>query len=314
MITEVDRDAREFRKRAETAADAARLEHEARVLAVARHPGVVELVGHAGTTLRLRLVDGVAPGDLTSHAVVVATTLADLHDLGVAHGAIGADHVIFDRSGAPVLCSFGRGHTGVAADGPEAVADVRALGAALLAGSDDPRQRRVLTHAARTDVAARRLAQLLASPSSPRRSNALALTLAALVVLASAAALVVSTGRHRSDRACPALDEGCQPLGATEGVVEVPAGHFRIGRPGDVVVLGRWQCHAALPALLQPATGRVWVFDSWPAGGASQPGRLVAQVPAAVSLRVDPDASGCDRLQVTRRGGAAVVVHPRALP
>jgi hypothetical protein len=161
VITAVDRATAEFHKVAESDEDAARLEQEAEVLTVARHPGVVQLLGWAGTTLRLRLVDGLAPADGAGAAVVAATTLADLHDIGVAHGALRAEHIVFDH-GAPVLCSFGRGQTGVAPGGPEAAADVRALATALLAEADDPLQRRVLARAGRGELTARRLAELLA--------------------------------------------------------------------------------------------------------------------------------------------------------
>jgi hypothetical protein len=89
---------------------------------------------------------------------------------------------------------------------------------------------------------------------------------------------------------------------------------FRIGRPGDVVVIGRWQCRAAFPAVLQPPTGRVWAFDSWAPAGASRPGRLVAEVPGARSLRVDPDASGCDRLVVVGPGGGTTLIAPGVHP
>ena len=182
MIIEIDPDGAEVRKRAEDSAEVARLGREAVVLAAARHPGVVQLLGWEGTTLRLQLVDGVA---LTSAvaagpAVAVATTLADLHEIGIVHGAITAEHILVDRHGDLILCGFGRARTGVPPGGPETAADVAALAAVLAARTEDGAQRAVLARAAapgrRRPPTARQLAQLLASPPaaggpkpSPRR-------------------------------------------------------------------------------------------------------------------------------------------------
>ena len=108
-------------KMAGTAEEAGRLEREARNLAVARHPGVVELVGvdgHGiGSILLTAHVDGptlagVGRLPLEEGAGVLAglaTTLGDLHDLGLVHGAVGPEHVIIGPGGRPVLCSLGYG-------------------------------------------------------------------------------------------------------------------------------------------------------------------------------------------------------------
>ena len=67
-----------------------------------------------------------------------------------------------------------------------------------------------------------------------------------------------------------------------EGILSTDAGRYRIGSPGDTVVLGRWDCGPiALPALLHPGTGQVWVFDRWPVDGADV-------APAAGVQRVGP--------------------------
>ena len=75
----------------------------------------------------------------------VATVLADLHDLGIVHGAIGADHILVGPEGHPVLCGFGS--SAPLEDGDPA-ADVREL-AATMAGRLGPgvpgRLSRVLT-------------------------------------------------------------------------------------------------------------------------------------------------------------------------
>src|SRR4051794_30648783 len=109
-----------FEKRAVDAEGVARLRREADVLVAARHPGVVELVGLDvdGDHAVLATVD-VGPslaeaGDLSADRVAelvaaVATTVADLHRLGLVHGAIEPAHVLLAADGRPVLCSLGRG-------------------------------------------------------------------------------------------------------------------------------------------------------------------------------------------------------------
>jgi eukaryotic-like serine/threonine-protein kinase len=111
---------------------------------------------------------------------------------------------------------------------------------------------------------------------------------------------------------CPPADRGCGPVRRPGGVLTTASGRYRFGAAGDVVVLGRWTCRAeAFPALLRPTTGQVWVFDAWAAGRARVGAHLVATIRGGRSLRVMPDAGGCDRLSVLRAGGPAVIVDPR---
>ncbi len=112
-------------KVAETADEAVRLEREAALLESARHPGVVELVGvdghGVGAILLTAHVDGptlarVGRLPLEESAgllAALASTLADLHGLGLVHGAVCPDHVIVGPGGRPVLCGFAYGgHVG----------------------------------------------------------------------------------------------------------------------------------------------------------------------------------------------------------
>jgi hypothetical protein len=108
-------------KVAGTADEAVRLEREAALLEAARHPGVVELVGvdghGVGAILLTAHVDGstlarVGRLPLEESAgllAALASTLADLHDLGLVHGAVCPDHVIVGPGGRPVLCGFAYG-------------------------------------------------------------------------------------------------------------------------------------------------------------------------------------------------------------
>ena len=151
-----------FVKTAADAGHAARLRRQGELLAIAQVPGVVRLVTREGPphdpVLVTARVDGpdLARGpqlvveEVAALVIELAGTLADLHELGVVHGAVLAEHVLLSSDGRPVLCGFGYGaRTGEppvaeaplpepavdparAAGGPLSPAsDVRALGALL---------------------------------------------------------------------------------------------------------------------------------------------------------------------------------------
>lgn len=106
-------------KEATEPSDVERLRAEAEVLRATAHPGVVTVCSFStdasAARLTLRRIDGTPaakagpqPLDVTAGwAAALATTVADLHDLGYAHGAVAADHVIIDPAGRPILCGFG---------------------------------------------------------------------------------------------------------------------------------------------------------------------------------------------------------------
>jgi hypothetical protein len=372
-----------IRKRARSGEEARRLEHEAEVLRAVAHPGVVQLLGIAGNGCVVELVlRRAGGGDLAGlrdppAAVVaglgaaLATTVADLHDLGVSHRTIQAAHVLLDNEGRPVLCSFGQ----AVRDPPGAQAeygrreDIRALAGVLsqLLPSDAPahisRVLRVAIGAGRAhrSADARWLAKQLASvpaarlpdarrgvadgpavtPSpadagtdprlgpavmaspdrsdpapraNPRPRGTVLATLCLLgVVGAVITTLVNRPGQHSPfgrPTLCPAVDAGCVPVAAPGGAFATANGRYQVGQPGDVIVLGRWRCQAvAQPAVLRPTSGVVWVFDSWPTSNQPSAGRVAARVQSARSLRVRPQLSGCDRLEVERQGLPAVTVR-----
>ena len=110
-----------FVKTAGDARHAARLLRQAELLAIAEVPGVVRLVALEGppddpvlVTVR---VDGpdlsrgpaLLVEEVAGVVVALAGTLAELHDLGVVHGAVMAEHVLLPADGRPVLCGFGYG-------------------------------------------------------------------------------------------------------------------------------------------------------------------------------------------------------------
>lgn len=133
------------RKLADTAFDRARLAAEARVLAAVPHPGVVRVLRRLGGDppdgLELEPVSGGTlaglgpqpPEVVAGLGAALSTTVADLHDLGVVHGAIRPEHVLIDEGGRPLLCGFGHA-SGPARRQDQADArrqDVRALAAML---------------------------------------------------------------------------------------------------------------------------------------------------------------------------------------
>ncbi|CAN5746321.1 hypothetical protein BH23ACT1_BH23ACT1_07900 [soil metagenome] len=106
-------------KRAAAGAGADRLRREARILEQAAHPGVVELLAagdlDGGAVLHTAFVGGgtlaeqlgaleAAKGAMV--AAALATTLADLHDRGIAHRRVTADHVLMAEADRVRLCGL----------------------------------------------------------------------------------------------------------------------------------------------------------------------------------------------------------------
>ena len=108
-------------RRATRDTERAALHREATLLGLARHPGVVEvvradpvsgeLVGElalaAPTAETLGALDG-PPDEVLRVLAAACETLADLHALGLVHGAIGPDHILVEPGQPPVLGGFAR--------------------------------------------------------------------------------------------------------------------------------------------------------------------------------------------------------------
>lgn len=137
-----------------SAEEAARLKREADLLQSARHPGVVDLVGVDGSGVGAMLltahVEGptlaaVGPLPLEEAAgllAALASTLADLHELGLVHGAVCPEHVIVGPGGRPVLCGLAYGGRAGDPAGPapavgKAFADPARAGADVLSPAFD---------------------------------------------------------------------------------------------------------------------------------------------------------------------------------
>jgi serine/threonine protein kinase len=119
--------------------DRDRRQREARTLTRLDHPGIVKIIEfidgdpvelvmeYTGTdswqrnppATRATIIDGLA---------AVASTVADLHDLGTAHLALRAEHVLVSSARRPVLCGFADAGT---ADGPNRAEDTAGLAALI---------------------------------------------------------------------------------------------------------------------------------------------------------------------------------------
>jgi hypothetical protein len=338
-------------KRATSEAGRERLAHEAVMLRRAAHPGVVHLLGtddaDPPTVLRLRRVgcgDLAAFGPMEVEAVAglgaaLSTTVADLHDLGITHGAIEPAHVLLDEDHRPLLCSFGRTRSG-RGDGAAArrQADIRALATLLvdrLPATASSNVRRVLEGAkkGRRPASARRLAwQLMeAVPDAclpgarPGTSSFSPATMARLtrrhrvalpVVIGLATCLTVGwcalpVAHAGGPARCPSADATCRSQALSHGLLTMPGGRYQLTGADEIAVMGRWGCGpVALPAVLYVTTGEVWVFDRWATEGQAATGRLVGRFVGARDLGVIPGRGGCDRLEVWwTHHGIAVSTH-----
>ena len=92
-----------------------------------------------------------------------------------------------------------------------------------------------------------------------------------------------------------------------EGTEVRSGGHrWRVGEPGDLVAVGDWDCDGtATPAVVRPATGRLYLFDAWATEDATTTAAPGPVVPAGVT---HIDAVGCGRADVRTAAGETVQV------
>ncbi|MDQ1403870.1 MAG: eukaryotic-like serine/threonine-protein kinase, partial [Actinomycetota bacterium] len=135
--------------------------------------------------------------------------------------------------------------------------------------------------------------------------------LAVVVVVAAAIAVVSRQGAEPAAASSPVprpcsgavTRRGCSTLVSWHAPLLVVEGaRYRLGQPGDVLILGDWSCTGHDdPALYRPASGEVFLFSGWAAGGQPMPaatrqatGRLHG-LPNVVRGR-----GGCDRIVVVK--------------
>ena len=99
------------------------------------------------------------------------------------------------------------------------------------------------------------------------------------------------------------------PPPADPVIVEADGARYEVGRPGDEVVLGDWDCDGtSTPALLRPSTGDVFVFADWADAGRDITVEATTQLPGASAITAeDDDGDGCHHLVVLTPAGPEVV-------
>ena len=336
--------------------DCDRLRNEAEILRQLDHPGVVRLVDHTeGPPARLRTIfvgpetwrtEPPIDEEVASSLSAVCATVADIHDLGLTHGDLRAEHVLVDPSGTPVLCGFARA---MAADSTTIAADVEALVSlgrelAPRAGVERTAIETILAalEAGREDLRGtiRSLDQRRLPPASPagsidRRAIAAAggclavmsiVALIAVVVLRSTDSTtppqaIVEPSPELVEDAFPTTTAPAAVVSADPPTVPRPAPNalelrhegrrYALGRTGDIVVVGDWNCDGSpTPALLRPTTGAVAVFGHWPAARATVEPVVATVVADAIDLVVTDQE--CPLLRVVTSTGSRLITPPES--
>lgn len=315
------------------------LRRAAAALGAAAGAGAVEIIDLVDDGNRVELVlayagrpvAGPLPAvDVARLGAALARSLAALHERGLAHGAVRADHVLVDAHGAVRLCGF-------APEG-DAATDVRQLGALLLSLLDEREHgatvetvRAAATRCVVDDVEGRpsttaiaaSLAAIRASARSggdvgrrgPRRHLALGTAAVLGVVLVVTVAAQRPPAGSVSDPP-PVTTPATASTSSATTTAEVAAGRvwppaieeirvagatWRIETsPGDRVVLGDWDCDGVRTPAIVRRSGDVFVVDELPATGAA-PARYVTTIPGPIGASVER-RDGCDHLAVATAG------------
>ena len=332
-------------KESDDPARSARLRHEAELLSRLDHPGVVRLVDFTeGPPAILRTVF-VGPDTWLRHAPVgeyqapalaaLIATVADLHETGIAHGALEAAHILVGEKHRPILCGLGDGNTacdaGITDDRRALAAIIDQLGtddaplAQAQADLEDPsvslRGRAPTRHALvrhgvdqpsfppvdgthhRTQaIRCRPLSIKLCSSSALRRSDSPAVTNPSPTTIPPPPAAPATT-----TTTAPAPSPSPPAPGAP--TIDHGGRRYAVGDPGDVVVLGDWTCDGVpTPAVLRQETGEVAVFVAWPTPGAHIEPEVVTTVEGAEGFV--PDSRPCPNIRVRTTGGSRIINLP----
>ncbi len=93
--------------------------------------------------------------------------------------------------------------------------------------------------------------------------------------------------------------DGCpSAVAVRENIVEVDGERYQLGRPGDTLVVGDWDCDGRdTPALYRPS-GEVFLFDAWAEEGEDLPAASRGEQVKDGHPEVQQGEDGCDRLVV----------------
>lgn len=106
-------------------------------------------------------------------------------------------------------------------------------------------------------------------------------------------------------------ETGTGPGTAPATVLEHAGVRYAIGDPGDIVVLGDWDCDGMpTPSVVRRADGSAWVFRRWADGAEVAAADLLGDGLAPVAAVSRKEEGGCDVLAITTADGREVVVRP----
>jgi hypothetical protein len=237
-----------------------RLRKEAATLEIGSMPGVVELVSYTEairsdqaetdtgsgqspeselSTLYVgpQTLDSITEWtleELVGTLSMLGTTIADLHDLGITHGALTAEHVLVDQQHHPVICGFGHGKVGEPVTADDLAGDVRSLGLITVALMSRVRERTRSAKRALADIeriaSSVQASTLQDSSTSARRFATDISTIAVEPAAKSGRSLpaAISTGANRR-RTALAIATACSAAGLAAAAWAV----FGSGQPNS---------------------------------------------------------------------------------
>lgn len=116
-----------------------------------------------------------------------------------------------------------------------------------------------------------------------------------------------TTRTSGADRGCDGCTDGMSVEGNT---VTVGTTRYRLGRDGDLAVVGDWDCDGdATAALLRPSTGEVHTFDAWPTGSEPLAATALGTFDGATAITAAP--TGCGPPVVTDADGTPLSTGSR---
>jgi serine/threonine protein kinase len=315
--------------------EVAALAREADLLRRSAHPAVVAVISFTSTIDQAELVL-TAPSEYTvaerlpesigaclDFVAALADIVADLHAVGVAHGAIRPDHVLVTEHDQPVLCGFGSAQSVI--DPQLFSADVVAIGEMLAwlarrMPSDARASRRVAAAVAKSrepEVTARALGFAMVDgqrQTKARRSNtsnrpALG-ALIAVGAIATAAALFADGGSPMvvSTPSTTASPAGTRQQASDAPRVDVGGVSYRVGQAGDLAFFVPCEGNDRV-VVIRPTTGDLFLFDRFAAPGVPLTAQSLGRVDGAVEI-LPAEVDTCSELGVATNDALLHITVP----